>query len=102
MTIGETKRAIESKRRVKKIEAQERATLDYIMADLIGRSVARIYSSTEFPKLEDVYPMYFEKEEIKQAEDEKRMQLSIDRFQAFAESFNKRFDAKEGKELNDE
>lgn len=102
MTIGETKRAIESKRRVKKIEAQERATLDYIMADLIGRSVARIYSSTEFPKLEDVYPMYFEKEEIKQAEDEKRMQLSIDRLQAFAESFNKRFDAKEGKELNDE
>ena len=45
MTLAELIRAIESKKRVQITEAKEKASSDYILADMIGRSIARIYNS---------------------------------------------------------
>ena len=60
MTIAEFDRAIASKKRVEKMRAQEQASFDYILADLIGRSIGRIYSSnTKLPELAEAYPSLF-------------------------------------------
>lgn len=92
MTLAELERAIASKRRVQKIKAQEQASFDYILADLIGRSVARTQSSANrMPEIAEVYPSLFDTEEIKQKKQEKQAELSALRFKLFAESYNKRF-----------
>ena len=85
-------RAVESKKRVIKLEAQERASENYILADLIGRSVARIYSSSaSYPELGEVYPTLFDTKEINQKKQEKKMELSAIRFKQFADSHNMKF-----------
>lgn len=102
MTLAEIDRYIESKKRVMKIEAQEKATYDYILGDLIGRSIARVYSSSaKYPEIYDVYPTVFDKEKIEEAKRERTMELSALRFKQFAESFNKQFAEKEAKANND-
>lgn len=95
MSLAELKRAMESKLRVRKIEAKEKATFDYILANLIGVSVSRCFSSskTDYPTLEEVYPSLFE-EEVNQKREEKiakQNELSALRFKLFAESYNKKF-----------
>lgn len=96
MTIGELKRAIESRKRVIKMQAQEKASLDYILADLIGRSIGRIYSSsTKIPPINEVYPTLFDSEEIEDKVAEKKAELSALRFRQFADSFNRRWQNKE-------
>lgn len=92
MTLAEVTRAIESKRRTHKKELQEKAQMDYILADAIGRSVNRVYGSN-FPSLLEMYPFLFEdkKEDFKRQEEERRAELSAIRFKQFANSFNKRF-----------
>lgn len=93
MTLGEVIRAIESRNRVLKIEAKERAAYDYALADLIGRSVARIHSSAnKYPKISDVYPSLFDAAELEEQEQARKMELSAIRFKQFANSFNKRFE----------
>lgn len=83
---------------MEKQRAQERATFDYNLADLIGRSVARVYNSNNhMPDISEVYPTLFDSEAIKQQKQEKKAELSALRFKQFAESFNKNFN-KEGKE----
>lgn len=102
MTIAELTRAIESKNRRTKLEAQEKASNDYILADLIGRSIARIYnSSNHYPDISEVYPTLFDSEEIRQAKQEKRNELSALRFKLFAESFNNKFKTKEAQKDNE-
>ena len=92
MTISELQRALESKARVKKLEAQEKATYDYILAELIGRSVSRIYSkSAKYPAISEVYPSLFDSEELQQKKEERLKELSVLRFKHFAENFNLRF-----------
>lgn len=92
MTIAELERAIASKHRIAKREAQERATYDYTLADLIGRSVARLYnSSNKMPDISEVYPSLFDSEEIKQKKQEKINELSALRFKQFANTFNQQF-----------
>lgn len=92
MTLAELERAINSKRRVEKVRAQEKASFDYILAELIGRSVARIQSSANrMPEIGEVYPSLFDTEEIQQKKQEKKAELSALRFKLFAESYNKRF-----------
>lgn len=99
MTLAEAIRAIESKKRQQKAAAQEKAALDYIHADLVGRSIARIYSSSNhMPQLNEVYPSLFDSEEIKAQQEQKKMELSAIRFKAFAQSFNNRFKGGEVKE----
>jgi hypothetical protein len=89
MTIAELDRAISSKRRVEKTRAQERASLDYILADLIGRSVSRIYSSSNtMPEISQVYPSLFDNEEIKEQSRTKKAELSAIRFKQFANFHN--------------
>lgn len=92
MTIAELERLIQSKQRIIKWQAQERASSDYILADLIGRSMARIYnSSNRMPKISEVYPNLFDAEEIEDKVQQKKDELSALRFKQFAETHNKRF-----------
>lgn len=99
MTLAEVIRAIQSKKRIQKEQAQERATFDYILADLIGKSVARIYSSSgNMPSIADTYPTLFDSDIIKEKQQEKKDELSALRFKQFADSFNKKFKKEVGKE----
>lgn len=92
MTIAELIRLIESKKRVEKQKAQEKASFDFILADLIGRSISRIYnSSNKMPEISEVYPSLFDSKEIEEQKSIKKDELSALRFKQFADSFNKRF-----------
>ena len=92
MTFAEVERAIESYIRVEKRKAQEKASYDYILADLIGRSVSRIYSSTNtLPEISEAYPTLFDTKEIEEQKVAKRAELSAIRFKHFAETYNNRF-----------
>ena len=91
MTITELTRAVESKKRIEKQKAQEKATFDYILADLVGRSIARVYSSNaKMPELCELYPSLFESQKIEEKKQEKRNEISAFRFKMFAKSFNER------------
>lgn len=99
MTIAELERAIESKKRMLKLQAQEKASYDYALAELIGRSVARIYSSsTTMPDIAEVYPTIFDAKELEEKKREKQAEISAIRFKQFATSFNKKFN-KEAKDI---
>ena len=92
MPFAELERAINSKKRVQKREAQERASFDYILADLVGRSISRIYNSTNnIPSISEAYPTLFDSKEYEEAKSVKQDELSALRFRQFAQSFNKRF-----------
>ena len=92
MTIAELERLIKSKQRLIKQKAQEQASYDYILAELIGRSVARIYSSSnKMPEIAEVYPNLFDSAEIEERKRAKKAELSALRFKQFADSYNKRF-----------
>lgn len=89
MTIAEINRYIESKIRVKKAKDQEKAYFDYTLADLIGRSVARIYSSSNrLPDIAEAYPKLFDSEEMKRKKQEQIDNLSAARFKQFAQTYN--------------
>lgn len=91
MTLLEVSREIESKQRVEKRKAKEKASFDYILSDLIGRSVARIHSSSnKLPTIAEAYPSLFVAEEIEEQQQIKKDELSAIRFKKFASSFNKR------------
>ena len=91
MTITELIRRVESAKRVEKTRAQEKASFDYILADLIGRSIARVYSSAaKLPEINEVYPALFESQQIEERKQQKRDELSALRFKLFAKSFNER------------
>lgn len=92
MTIAELERAVNSKKRMLKAAAREKASYDYILADLIGRSVARVYhSSNIYPPINEAYPSLFNSEELEEKRQEKTDELSALRFRQFANSFNKKF-----------
>lgn len=92
MTIAEVNRYILSRNRVYKLEQQEKASHNYILADLIGRSVARIYaSSNHMPEIHEVYPTLFDSKQIEEKRTEQKAELSALRFKQFAASFNKKF-----------
>lgn len=94
MTLTEVKRAIESAIRREKRAAQQQALLDYIQADLIGRSVGRFLVSGEmpYPTPEEAYSSLFEdKAKIKQEERQQKLnELSALRFRQFADFHNKK------------
>jgi hypothetical protein len=90
MTIAELTRAIESKERQEKERLKEKAIFDYNLADLIGRSISRIYSSSaKMPEIATIYPSLFDSEEIKQQKQVRLNELSVARFKQFADTFNK-------------
>lgn len=72
--------------------------MDYLLADLFGKSMARLYnSSNKMPDIGEVYPTLFDSEQIKQKKQEKQAELSAIRFKLFAQSFNQKF-TKESKQ----
>lgn len=92
MTLAEVNRAANSKIRMTEIEDQKKASFDYILADLIGRSVSRIYSSSgKMPSLSEAYPSLFSKEKEEEVIQQKKNELSALRFKQFANSYNNRF-----------
>ena len=98
MTISEITRMAKSKQRTTITASKERAMFDYLLADLIGKSVSRIYSnSARMPELYEVYPSLFEQEDIEEKKQEQRDTLSALRFKQFAQSHNKRFKKEEAK-----
>lgn len=103
MTLAELERYIDSKKRMQKAQAQEKASFDYTLAELIGRSIARIYSSSnQMPDISEVYPQLFDSKEVEERKREQKAQLSALRFKQFAASFNERFETQEvAKEIND-
>ena len=94
MTIGELDRLVNSRQRIEKYRAKERATFDYTLALLIGRAVRGGDEEHPFPDLYEVYPELFFDEAVKREEQkqEQLAQLSAIRFIQFAESFNSKFD----------
>lgn len=98
-TLGELVRLFQSKQRIEKEQHQVRATFDYALADLIGRSVARIYNSAnQMPDISEVFPTLFDNEEVKQKKQEKQVELSALRFKQFAQSFNQKFNEEVAKD----
>lgn len=94
MTIAEINRYTEGA--VWRIKSK--AQFDYMLADLIGVSVARIASKeAQFPSIEKVYPNLFEEEmaEIrkKEAEEEEMITNSKNRFLEFALKHNAKMKA---------
>lgn len=74
------------------MQAKEKASFDYILADLIGRSIARIYSSSSnLPSIAETYPSLFVADEIAAQQRKRKEELSALRFKQFAAAFNKRF-----------
>ena len=87
MTIAEVDRAIASAKR----REQRKASFDYILADLIGRSVARVHNSANtMPTLADAYPTLFDKQAEEEEIQKKKDELSALRFRQFATSYNKK------------
>lgn len=92
MTLAELERAIESRRRIQRVRAQEKASYDYILADLIGRSIARLHSSAaRMPEITQAYPSLFDAKEIEEKQAEKKAELSALKFKLFADAYNKRY-----------
>ena len=92
MTIDELIRLMESKRRVYESKLKEKANFDYTLADLIGRSVARVYnSSNHMPDISEAYPSLFSSDDLEEQKSARQAELSALRFKQFAHSFNKNF-----------
>lgn len=89
MTIAEIERAIKAKKAME----QRRAQFDYTLADLIGRSVARVYNSeNKLPTLAEAYPSLFNAEEEREALQQTRNQLNAIKFKQFAQTHNSNFE----------
>lgn len=100
MTLAEVHRAIESNNRLIMDKAKQKAISDYILADLIGKSVSRIYNSAnKMPALYEAYPSLFDAEVEQERIQKQKDELSAIRFRQFAQFTNKKF--KEGETNNE-
>ena len=98
MTIAEVRREVASKIRIHRYQMQEKATYDFILAQLITKGVSKVLGDkSDYPTIEQAYPGVFEDviEERKAKAEEQRMNLSALRFKQFAQSYNKSFKNKE-------
>lgn len=92
MTPAEFSRWIKSRARVIEIQERKQASFDYTLADLIGRSISRVYnSSNRMPSIAEAYPSLFNKEEEEAAIQARKDELSALRFKLFAQTFNSNF-----------
>ena len=89
MTWAELDRYFESYQRKRRNEERRKASYDYILADLIGRSNARVHSSkNKLPAIYEAYPNLFSKEEIEQKAEEKRIATFAAKLKQFATTHN--------------
>lgn len=105
MTIGEVSRHIDSQNRCRRMEAQEKASYDYIQAQLIIKGVSLCLGAKDpFPDIYTAYPGIFDevKQEQEQALEEKKINLSVLRFKQFAQTYNNKFINKEVPKKTDE
>ena len=92
MSISELTRQVESYKRVEKKRLQEKATYDYIQANLIGLYIGRVYSSSvNILSLEEAYKGLFDDDEIQEQKKKHLEELSIIRFKQFTQQFNNNF-----------
>ena len=92
MTLAEIQREVESVLRVRKIEAQEKATYDYIQANLIIRGISKVLGDkSDYPTLEKAYPSLFDDlaAERQAKIEEQKINLFAMRFKQFADNHNK-------------
>lgn len=104
MTLAELQRYFDSQHRIELRRAQEQASFDYILAQVLTRGVGCLLSSnTTMPTIYDVYPTLFAEQQIEQKEKvvEQKALLSSLRFKQFADAHNKRFSEK-GVKVNNE
>lgn len=95
MTFAEILRRMESYKRKMESRMKEQAEFHYILADLIGISIARILDKdVKYPSIDKVYPKLFKKSE-EQIEKEKT-DISVARFMQFANAHNAKFEQQEG------
>lgn len=95
MTLAELDRLLASKKRTLLAQQKEKATFDYVLADLVGRSVSRIYnSSNTMPEINKAYPTLFNSDEVEEMVQKKKDELSAIRFKRFATAFNRNFNKK--------
>lgn len=88
MTLAEIDRAIKAKQQ----QERRKAEFDYILADLIGASVARIFNkSNSYPTIAQAYPSLFDRVAEEEEIQKKKDMLSAIRFKQFALSHNKKF-----------
>lgn len=93
MTLAEIERWLSSRMRVNKYEERKLAMSNYKLADLIGRSIARIHNSNnKYPSIIEAYPELFSSEEERKNLQTNKDEVSAIRFKLFAQSFNKKFD----------
>lgn len=93
LTPLEVNKVIESRNRIKKVEAQERASFDYILASLIGRNIARVMDGkTQIPRVEEVYTDLFadRQEEIEAQEEARKVELFAARLKQFTQAHNEK------------
>lgn len=89
MTILEIRNYIDSYARTQQRNAKERASYDYILGDLIGKSVGRIYNkSAKYPEIYEAYPTMFDSKEIIEKRKEQQKELSILRLKQFSSFHN--------------
>lgn len=86
MTLAEFDRVMLSKKRVKEAQDKEKAIFDYILADLLAHSLARLKGAKNMPSIEKVYPTLFN-----QNIESKKDEISAIRFKLFADKYNKQF-----------
>ena len=92
MTIAELVRLVNSKKRRIREQAREKAAYDYILADLIGRSVSRIYDSrNKMPTIHEAYPAIYSKEEVAERTKAQQIETFALQFRQFANFHNKKY-----------
>lgn len=94
MTPAEITRAVESKNRVAILEAKQKATFDYIQANLIIKGVSLcLGDKSSYPTIQQAYPNLFDDviEEQKEKIQGKQDTLSVIRFKQFAQSYNNQY-----------
>lgn len=90
MTFAEIERAAQCWQRKQRRELQEKAKLTHILADLVGHSVARIYSqNATMPTIYEAFPNLFEETETeRERKTAAAMEISAIRFMQFATAHN--------------
>lgn len=89
MTLAELGRYFKSRKRIQEAQERKQASFDYILADAIGRSMARLYNkSNKYPPIEEIYSSLFDADEIRAERDRKRFVAGL---QQYANSHNKNF-----------
>ena len=95
MTPAEVNRAIESKNRRRKIEAKEKASFDYILANLIGKNISIVLNGKgELPPIREVYTGLFDEEteeQKEQVETQKANRFAM-QLRMFADAHNKKLE----------